>query len=125
MVNKELLKDQIAITFPDSSSLENELIGLDIENFGRLVMSKSLDVSVKYKNIHKVEFKYTKMFFEARLNFEYSELYLQLNSIRIYPREYKIKTDRSNFEISMGRAKVFIDTAQAIFSYLNYLQHTE
>jgi len=129
MLNTNLIKEQILLRLPNSvwifsssdKQLEDnqELIYLDVENFGRITMYNNFDIQVTYKNIYNVQFKYFKEFFESRLKFDNASIYIYEDRIKIFKR---IMTDygRNDFENSMLVALNFIHTADSVLSFVKY-----
>jgi len=114
-----LIKEQIQLTLPNCTVLNNELIGLDIPNFGRLTISKSLDISIKYKLEKDIDFALFKVFFEKRLKFPGTGLYIKEDSISLYKRALK---NKSSFESAMHYANIFIKTVEVINQFLSYIE---
>lgn len=117
MANLKLVKEQIRYAFPESNCQEEELIGLDIDGFGRLSMNEKLSIHVSFNLDGEIELDYLKMFFQPRLNFEGTALYIKNNSLDLYCR---YTMSGSNFKRSLKRANNFIDTAKAIMSFVEY-----
>ena len=118
MTNKDLIIEQIKLTFPDSNIQKDELIGLDFKDIGRLSLSEKLTINFNFKSHIGIDTEYLKMFFETRLKFNNAKLYFNKNSFSIYPRADDLNND---FEQSMSRAKNFIDTANVMSKFLEYL----
>lgn len=119
-INYDLIKEEIQLTLPNCTVIKNELIGLDIPNFGRLKIDKSLEINIKYKLDKEIDFELFKMFFEKRLKFPGTRLHIKKDSIALYKRtldKYKI-----NFETSMYYANIFINTVEIINQFLTYVE---
>lgn len=123
--NIKLVADQIKNVFSSCifhlSANDCKIIAIELRlpPFGKIVMSHDYHIRVEYRNPYGLDFKYFKMFFDARLKFDNASSYFYEDRIEIF---HRIGNDNSRtiFENSLERANNFIQTANEVINFIKY-----
>lgn len=117
-VNK-IIAEQIKFTYKYSNkNNENEIIGIDIENLGRLSIMDTLEIQFIFNKNPNNEIRYLKLFFEPRLTFENAAIYIREHNFSIYPRMKN--TNFTDFEQALEYYANFKATYEALADYYKY-----
>ena len=119
-MTSEILKKQISISYPNANfKFEKELIGIDIEDCGRLYVNKNLEIHISLMSvIHKDELL-VKLFFSPRIQSEYMRIYISNNRFQAYRKTYGNKP-LGNLELAMEYFKVFKKMHDSLFEFKSY-----
>jgi hypothetical protein len=118
MIVSEILKKQISISYPNTYKKLNELIGVQIENCGRLYVTQKLDIHIVFENpIHSDE-RIVHLFFDTRIVSDFMNIYISKRKFQAYRKTYGTKTI-TDLELAMEYFSVFKSIHDSLKEFLS------
>ncbi len=115
----KILAEQIRFTYKNSNKkIDDEIMGIDFENFGRLSIINTLEIQFIFKEHIITNIRYLKLFFEPRLKFENAATYIREHNFSIYPRMKN--STFTDFELALEYFANFKATYEALEDYCKY-----
>lgn len=116
----DILKKQIKIFYPNADVKSDiELIGLDIDNVGRLYVKKPIEIHIVFKGVLHNDDGLVNMFFAPRIKSELMRIYLSKTKFQAYRMNYGVKSV-GNLETAMEYFRVFKSVYDSIIEFNSY-----
>lgn len=116
----EILKKQISLSYSKSNvKFENELIGLDIKEYGRLYVKSNFEIHIVFTRPLYKDDEIIRLFFSPRITSPIMELYFNNKKFQAYSRAYKVPS-LGDFERAMEYFLVFKKMHDALIEFDSY-----
>jgi hypothetical protein len=120
MLIRDILKKQISVSYSNSNiKFEKEIIGIDIENCGRLYVNENLEIHILFeKPLHSDE-RLVQLFFKPRISSEYMRIYISKIKFQAYRKTNGTKPI-TNLEKAMEYFSVFKSIYESLTEFISY-----
>ncbi len=120
MTTEEIFKNQIYRVYPKANwKEEDELIGIDIEDCGRLYVNKKLDIHIKFEGLLHTDERIVQAFFASRITSEYMSIYFSKSKFQAYRKTFGVR-QLGRLEMAMEYFLVFKNMYDSLIEFNSY-----